>query len=104
MIDGWLFSLTLVAALGSGVVAGVFFAFSTFVMKALGHLSPPIGMAAMQSINVAAPGNDRELRIVEPLGPVDRFAVSQVGRALGPDHVSWHPAQGRSGSEGRPAP
>jgi uncharacterized membrane protein len=43
---------TLLSALGSGLVAGTFFAFSTFVMKALGNLPPPQGVAAMQSINV----------------------------------------------------
>ncbi len=41
-----------VTALGCAVVGGVFFAFSTFVMKALGGLPPAQGMAAMQSINV----------------------------------------------------
>lgn len=45
--------VTLVAALGCGLVAGVFFAFSSFVMKALGRLPPGQGIAAMQSINVA---------------------------------------------------
>lgn len=39
-------------ALGCGLVAGVFFAFSTFVMKALGRLPAPHGIAAMQSINI----------------------------------------------------
>jgi uncharacterized membrane protein len=48
-----LFALTLTAALGCGLVAGVFFAFSTFVMKALSRLPPGEGIAAMQSINVA---------------------------------------------------
>ena len=48
-----LFALTLVAALGCGMVAGVFFAFSAFVMQALARLSPREGIAAMQSINVA---------------------------------------------------
>jgi uncharacterized membrane protein len=52
-VDQLLFALTLFAALGCGVVAGVFFAFSTFVMKALSRLPPGEGMAAMQSINVA---------------------------------------------------
>jgi uncharacterized membrane protein len=45
-------NLKLVAALGCGLVAGVFFAFSTFVMPALARLQPPQGIAAMQSINV----------------------------------------------------
>jgi uncharacterized membrane protein len=39
------------SGLGCGLVAGVFFAFSTFVMKALGRLPPAQGLAAMQSIN-----------------------------------------------------
>ena len=51
-VDNIIFVLTLVAALGSGLMAGVFFAFSTSVMKALGRLAPAEGMAAMQSINI----------------------------------------------------
>ena len=39
-------------ALGAALVAGIFFAFSTFVMNALGRLRPAQGIAAMQSINV----------------------------------------------------
>jgi uncharacterized membrane protein len=39
-------------ALGCGLIAGAFFAFSTFVMKALSRLPPAQGIAAMQSINV----------------------------------------------------
>ncbi|WP_315785737.1 DUF1772 domain-containing protein [Fischerella sp. JS2] len=48
----WLFVLKLVAILGCGLVAGVFFAFSTFVMSALARLQPAQGIAAMQSINI----------------------------------------------------
>ena len=51
-IDQLLFALTLIAALGCGLIAGVFFAFSTFVMKALARLPPGEGIAAMQSINI----------------------------------------------------
>jgi len=46
-----LFALTLFAALGCGLIAGVFFAFSSFVMKAFANLPPGEGMAAMQSVN-----------------------------------------------------
>jgi uncharacterized membrane protein len=46
------FVVTLLCALGCGVIGGVFFAFSTFVMKALNALPPPQGIAAMKSINV----------------------------------------------------
>lgn len=42
------------AALGSGLTAGVFFAFSSFVMAALTRLPAEQGIAAMQSINVTA--------------------------------------------------
>jgi uncharacterized membrane protein len=52
MSDDMLFALTLFSALGCALNAGVFFAFSTFVMKALGRLPPAQGIAAMQSINV----------------------------------------------------
>src|SRR6059058_6131466 len=52
MIDRLLFALTLLSALGCGLVAGVFFAFSTFVMKALARLPAAQGIAAMQSINI----------------------------------------------------
>ncbi|KQV84094.1 anthrone oxygenase family protein [Rhizobium sp. Root1220] len=40
------------AAIGSGLVAGIFFAFSTFVMSALSRLPTEQGIAAMNSINV----------------------------------------------------
>jgi uncharacterized membrane protein len=54
MSAGLLGALTLLAALGSGLVGGVFFGFSGFVMKALARLRPAHGIAAMQSINVVA--------------------------------------------------
>ena len=50
-LDGWRFGVTLVAALGSGLIAGVFFAFSTFVMKALAQRPASEGIAAMQAIS-----------------------------------------------------
>ena len=45
---------TLATALGCGLNAGVFFAFSTFVMHALKRLPTAQGIAAMQSINKLA--------------------------------------------------
>lgn len=47
--------LLLVSTVGAGVGAGVFFAFSTFVMRALGTLPAAQGAAAMQAVNRAAP-------------------------------------------------
>ena len=51
-VDQLLFVVTLLAVLGCGLIAGVFFAFSAFVMKALARLPPGEGIAAMQSINI----------------------------------------------------
>jgi uncharacterized membrane protein len=47
--------VTLVAALGCGLAAGVFFAFSAFVMDGLARATPAAGIAAMQGINRRAP-------------------------------------------------
>lgn len=45
-------ALCIAALLGSAVIGGVFFAFSSFIMKSLSRLPSPEGIAAMQSINV----------------------------------------------------
>lgn len=39
-------------AIGCGVMAGVYFTFSTFVMRALAVIDPASGIKAMQSINI----------------------------------------------------
>jgi uncharacterized membrane protein len=52
MLDQALFVLTFVSAIASALVAGVFFAFSNFVMQALGRIPSEQGVAAMQSINI----------------------------------------------------
>ncbi|MBW4445241.1 MAG: DUF1772 domain-containing protein [Plectolyngbya sp. WJT66-NPBG17] len=64
----WLFTLKLLTALGCGLAAGVFFAFSTFIMPALARLQAPQGIAAMQSINITA---------INPL-----FMIALFGTAL----------------------
>jgi uncharacterized membrane protein len=53
-MSGVLYVATLATALGCGLNAGVFFAFSTFVMPALKRLPPAQGIAAMQSISKLA--------------------------------------------------
>ncbi|MFJ6325571.1 MULTISPECIES: DUF1772 domain-containing protein [unclassified Rhizobium] len=42
----------IIAALSSGLLAGVYFAFSTFVMQSFARLPVDQGIAAMQSINI----------------------------------------------------
>jgi uncharacterized membrane protein len=54
-VSGLARGLTFASAVGAGISAGVFFAFSTFVMPALRRLPAPAGITAMQSINRAAP-------------------------------------------------
>jgi uncharacterized membrane protein len=49
-----LFVLTFIAALGSALVAGVLFGFSTFIMPGFGRLSAAEATRAMQSINITA--------------------------------------------------
>jgi uncharacterized membrane protein len=44
--------MTVLAAVGAGLMAGLLFAFSNFIMKALMRLPPEQGMAAMQHINI----------------------------------------------------
>jgi uncharacterized membrane protein len=46
--------VTVLSALGCGLNAGVFFAFSTFVMAGLARLAPGEGINAMKAINVTA--------------------------------------------------
>ena len=62
-------ALTFAVALGAATVGGVFFAFSTFVMKGLRALPDEPALAAMQEINRAAPS---------PL-----FMVALLGTAVG---------------------
>jgi uncharacterized membrane protein len=50
-----IFALTFATALGAALAAGVFFAFSTFVMAGLDLTSPGTAVAAMQGINRTAP-------------------------------------------------
>jgi uncharacterized membrane protein len=45
-------SLLWFSAIGCGLLAGVYFAFSTFVMTALGRIGQAQGIAAMNAINV----------------------------------------------------
>lgn len=44
--------MTFAAAMGTAIVGGMFYAFSSFVMRALARIAPEQGVAAMNSINV----------------------------------------------------
>lgn len=67
-MDVVLDALTVAAAVGSGLIAGLFFTFSVVVMPALARLSPGHGSLLMQTVNRV---------IIRPL-----FLVPFVGTAL----------------------
>ena len=48
------FALIFITALGCGIAAGVFYAFSSFVMTGLDRCPPATAVRAMQGINVTA--------------------------------------------------
>ncbi len=82
IVNNLRFPLTLFAALGCGLVAGIFFAFSTFVINALARLEPKEGIAAMQSINIMA---------INPLFMVALFGTAAACILLGVDSIlKWH--------------
>lgn len=76
-------ALILIGVLGAATIGGVFFAFSTFVMRALAQLPPAHGVAAMQRINVV---------VLNPLflGVFIGTALVQ-GMAAGLSLVAWVP-------------
>jgi len=49
-----IYLLTVLAALGSAIVGGAMYAFSSFIMNGLDRASPSQAVAAMNGINVAA--------------------------------------------------
>lgn len=53
MAEHLIVTIIFLAALGSGLMAGLFFAFSVSIMTAFGRLPPAEGIVAMQAINVA---------------------------------------------------
>ena len=82
MSDGLLRVLTLISALGSGLMAGFFFAFSVSVMTALGRLPPAQGIAAMRSINVV---------VINPVFLIAFFGTAVACVAVAISALStWH--------------
>lgn len=80
-----IFLLTLLAALGCGLMAGLLFAFSNFVMQALTRLRDEEGTAAMQAINVT---------IINPLFMLIFLGTAAISVALLILSVPQIPARG----------
>jgi uncharacterized membrane protein len=85
--DQFQYGLTLLAALGSALIGGVFFGFSTFIMRALARLPTAAGIAAMQQINVA---------VINPWFLVPFVGTAVAGAALaGWGVVVWGEGEAR---------
>lgn len=87
-MSGALSALTLAAAVGSCLVGGALFAFSSFVMPALRALPPAQGLAAMQAINVKAVTPAFMLAFMGTALLTAACAVAGV-LALDEDHGPW---------------
>ncbi|WP_332766362.1 anthrone oxygenase family protein [Phenylobacterium sp.] len=68
MLERVLTTAVFTAAIGSGVVGGIFYAFSTFIMPALARIPAEQGTAAMRMINIT---------VINPL-----FMLAWMGTAL----------------------
>ena len=80
MIDGYVEFLAIVGALGAGLNAGVFYAFSTFVMQALGRLPSKAAVEAMQAINIEAPRPGFMVVFMGTAAVSVILAISSIGR------------------------
>ena len=77
-------ALTLVAAVGSGIVAGIWFTFSNFVMAALARLPADRGAAAMRTINVTVPNAGFFLLFLGTVPRASRSPFSPSSAGSGP--------------------
>lgn len=85
MIAEWQSAAAVVAAIGCGLIGGVFFAFSTFVMKALDRLPATAGIAAMQAINITVLNPFFLVPFVGTAGVCALLAASTV--------LAWQPSR-----------
>ncbi len=83
-----LFAITLVAALGSAVVGGIFYGFSAITMPGLERLPEAQGVVAMQQINVAAP-RPPLLLVMGGTALASAVAVAWAVATSGEPHAPW---------------
>ena len=76
--------VTIAVTTGAGLSAGVFFAFSTFVMPAVNKLAPPAAIEAMQQINKAAPNGAFMTVLFAPLLGLAWLVVTEGRRGGSP--------------------
>jgi uncharacterized membrane protein len=88
-------ALALLLCLGAGTVGGVFYAFSTFVMRALAGLPVAQGVAAMQRINVVVL-NPAFLGVFIGSALLSLACIAFAWWAWGAPHAPWLLAAGLS--------
>ncbi len=81
-------TVTVATAIACGLVGGVFFAFSNFVMAALGARPDREGLAAMQAINVTVLNPLFMLLLFGPVVACAGLAIAALGD-LGEAHAPW---------------
>jgi uncharacterized membrane protein len=81
-------TVTVATAIACGLVGGVFFAFSNFVMAALGQRPDREGIAAMQAINVTVLNPLFMLLLFGPVAASAGLAIAALGD-LGEPHAPW---------------
>jgi uncharacterized membrane protein len=82
-------TLTLTAAAGAGVVGGVLYGFSAFVMRGLDASSPATAVAAMQQVNRFAPRGPLLVPLVGTALLCLLLAVRAVVDLRGGDRGAW---------------
>jgi tRNA-Thr(GGU) m(6)t(6)A37 methyltransferase TsaA len=100
-MEGVLFALTLAAGLGTGLAAGVFFAFSTFVMKGLGRL--PEAQGAVRALSGARRPGRQTVGTVQPVtASADRSALELVPIGTVESSLTDPASAPKQGEEGAP--
>ena len=80
MLEPSIVVLVFAAAIGSGLVGGIFYAFSSFVMAALARVPAEHGAAAMNSINVT---------VITPSFMILFLGAALLGLVLGGGSLFW---------------
>lgn len=89
MIDGFPRVLSLISAIGAGLAAGVFFAFSTFVMSGLRRAPSASAVAAMNGINRSADRSPLFMLLLFGTVVTAVLAVILVVRRAGAGESVW---------------
>lgn len=89
MTDSYIRTLAITAAIGAGLSAGVYLAFSTLVMGGIRRLTPSQAVGAMNGINKAAPANPLLMLVLFGTGAVCLLLMISGFRRRDDPAVVW---------------